>query len=161
MQEHDHHHEVHNGNVAVLAELEENTFKLAISTTLHCLLGCGIGEVVGMILATWWAWGNVASITLAVILGFVFGFILGLWPLLRADMPFSKAFKIILAAEGISIAVMETAEVLVEIYTPGVMGAGLTDSIFWFGMLFALAAGFLAAFPVNVILIKRGVRHQH
>ena len=78
-----------------------------------------------MVLATMIGLGNVQSITLAVILGFVFGFFLGLRPLLKANLPFSHAFKQVLVAEGLSIAVMETAEVLAEVYTPGVMSAGL------------------------------------
>ncbi|MBL7024360.1 MAG: DUF4396 domain-containing protein [Candidatus Marinimicrobia bacterium] len=153
----------HNHEHHMMAETktEEGSLKLAFSATLHCLIGCGLGEVVGMILATWWGWGNVASIALAVSLGFVFGFVLGMWPLLRAKMSFRKAFRIILVAEGVSILVMETAEVLVQVYSPGVMEASLTDGIFWLGMFLALVAGFLAALPINIILVRRGVRHQH
>ena len=114
-----------------------------------------------MVLATMIGLGNVQSITLAVILGFVFGFFLGLRPLLKANIPFSPAFKQVLVAQGLSIAVMETAEVMAEVYTPGVMSAGLGEGIFWLGMCFALIAGFVAAYPVNYVLVKRGVRHCH
>ena len=134
---------------------------LAFTTTLHCLLGCGLGEVVGMIIARAIGLGTVSSIALAVLLGFVFGFVLGMRPLLKAKFGFARAFKTVLIAEGLSIAVMETAEVLVEVYTPGVMAAGLTSGIFWLGMGLALVAGFIAAFPVNYILVRRGVRHHH
>ncbi len=155
--DHHHHHEHdHREN-----QHTESHFRLALSTTLHCLLGCGLGEVVGMIIATAASFGNVESIAFAVMLGFVFGFILGMRPLMKADFGFASALKTVLIVEGLSIAVMETAEVLVEIYTPGVMEAGLTDGIFWLGMALALAAGFLAAFPVNYVLVLRGVRHQH
>jgi len=148
---HHHHHQ----------EEKVNPTKLALSATLHCLLGCGLGEVVGMIIGTALSWDNVSRIILAVVLGFVFGFILGMRPLLRKGFPFKKAFKIVLVAEGLSIAAMEAAEVLTEVYTPGVMEAGLNDWIFWGGMLFALLMGFIVAFPVNYLLVKRGVRHQH
>ena len=91
--------------------------KLATSATAHCLLGCGIGEVVGIIIGTALAWSNVRTIVLAVILGFVFGLALGLIPLLRARFQLKDAVRQVLIAEGLSIAVMETAEVLVEVYT--------------------------------------------
>jgi hypothetical protein len=136
-------------------------FSLATSATLHCLLGCGLGEVVGVIIGKTLAMSNVSTIVLAVILGFVFGLLLGILPLLRAKFGIRRAIKQVLIAEGLSIAVMETAEVLVEVYTPGVMAAGLTSPLFWAGMVLALAAGFLAAFPVNYIMIGKGVRHIH
>jgi len=128
---------------------------------VHCLLGCGLGEVVGIILGTALGWSNVATLVLAVFLGFVFGLVLGLVPLLRAGFSWNRAAKQVLVAEGLSIAVMESVEVLVEVYTPGVMEAGLGAPLFWFGMMLALTAGFVAAFPVNFILIGRGVRHHH
>lgn len=135
--------------------------KLATSATTHCLLGCGIGEVVGVIIGTALALSNVQTIILAVSLGFVFGFALGLIPLLRARFQLKDALRQVLIAEGLSIVVMETFEVLVEVYTPGVMQAGLTSWLFWAGMLLALVAGFIAAFPVNYVLVGRGIRHVH
>lgn len=105
--------------------------------------------------------GIAVSIVLAVSLGFVFGFILGMWPLRRAGIPFAQTARIVMIAEGLSIAVMETAEVLVQVYTPGVMNAGLSEGIFWLGMGLSLVAGFAAAFPVNIYLIGKGVRHHH
>jgi len=98
---------------------------------------------------------------LAVILGFVFGFALGLVPLLKARFQLKDAIRQVLLAEGLSIVVMETAEVLVEVYTPGVMEAGLLSWLFWAGMLLALVAGFIAAFPVNYVLVGKGIRHVH
>lgn len=98
----------------------------------------------------------------AIVLGFVLGFAFGLIPLLRARFSFKQAAKQVLIAEGgLSIAVMEAAEVLVQVYTPGVMEAHLSDPIYWIGMGLAFIAGFVAAFPVNLILVKRGIRHQH
>ena len=135
--------------------------KLATSATAHCLLGCGLGEVVGVIIGTALALSNVRTIVLAVILGFVFGFALGLIPLLRARFQMKDAVRQVLIAEGLSIAVMETAEVLIQVYTPGVMEAGLASWLFWGGMLLALIAGFIAAFPVNYVLVGKGIRHVH
>lgn len=135
--------------------------RLATSATVHCLLGCGLGEVAGIVIGV--ALGLTATVTivLAVTLGFVFGFALGLIPLLRAGFSKSWASKQVLVAEGLSIAVMETAEVLVEVYTPGVMSAGLLSPIFWGGMLLALSAGFVAAWPINYWLVGKGIRHVH
>ena len=135
--------------------------RLAFSFTLHCLLGCGIGEVIGIIIGTALLWTNVNTLILAVSLGFVFGFVLGMWPLLRAGFNFRKAFRAVLIAEGLSIAVMEATEVLVEVYTPGVMDAGVLSWLFAGGMLLAMTAGFIAAYPVNYILIGYGIRHIH
>ena len=143
------------------AEENTNTFKLAFSATLHCLIGCGLGEVAGMVIGTILAMNNHSTMILAIVLGFVGGFGLGVVPLKKAGYTWKAAFKQVLIAEGLSIAVMETFEVLVQVYTPGVMEAGLTDGIFWFGMLLGLIAGFIAAFPVNYIFVKKGIRHQH
>ena len=140
---------------------KENYFGLAFSATVHCLIGCGLGEVLGMVIGTGLHMSNTATMVLAIILGFVLGFAFGMIPLIRAGFPFNRAFKQVLIAEGLSIAVMETFEVLVQVYTPGVMDAHLSDWIFWKGMLLGLIAGFIAAFPVNFIFVKKGIRHQH
>jgi hypothetical protein len=140
---------------------DENVFVLALSATLHCLIGCGIGEVVGMIIGTALNMSMIDTIILSVMLGFVAGLALGVVPLLRANFTFRNALKTVIIAEGLSIAVMEAFEVLTQWMIPGVMEAHLTDWIFWAGMLAALVVGFIAALPVNYIMIKRGVRHQH
>ena len=140
---------------------KENHFTLALSATLHCLIGCGLGEVLGMIIGTWLHMSNVSSMILAIILGAVLGLLFGMWPLLRAGYSFKRALKQTLIVEGLSIGVMETFEILVQVYTPGVMEAHLSDRIFWYGMLFGLVAGFIAAFPVNYYFVKKGIRHKH
>ena len=162
MNEHmHHHHSSHSMQVHAQTDKKENHFKLALSATLHCLIGCGLGEVLGMIIGTWLHMSNINTMILAIILGAILGLLFGMWPLLRAGYSFKRALKQTLIAEGLSIAVMETFEVLVQVYTPGVMDAHLNDSIFWIGMLFGLVAGFIAAFPVNYFFIKKGIRHQH
>jgi hypothetical protein len=122
---------------------------LAFSATMHCLIGTAL------------TLGMVTTMVLAIILGFVLGFLFGMIPLLRAGFGVRRAFQQVLIAEGLSIAVMEAFEVLVQVYMPGVMEAGLGDAIFWYGMLAALVVGFVAAYPVNWYLIGKGVRHQH
>ncbi len=139
----------------------ESQLGLAHSATWHCLLGCGIGEVVGVIIGTALVFSNLNTLVLAVILGFVFGFALGMRPLLRAGFDFSRALRQVFIAESLSIVVMESAEVLVQVYTPGVMDAGLGSWTFWFGMGLALTAGYAAAFPVNYIMVGKGIRHVH
>lgn len=140
---------------------KENHFTLAFSATVHCLIGCGLGEVLGMVIGTWLHMSNFNTMLLAIILGFVLGFAFGMIPLIRAGFSFNKAFKQVLIAEGLSITVMETFEVLVQVYTPGVMDAHLSDGIFWIGMLLGLVAGFITAFPVNYFFVRKGIRHQH
>ena len=134
---------------------------LAHSATWHCLMGCGLGEVVGVIIGTALEFPLVQTMVLAVVLGFVFGFIFGLRPLLRAGFDFSRALHQVFIAETLSIVVMETTEVLVQVYTPGVMAVGLGGWIFWAGMSLALTAGYIAAFPVNYVLVGKGIRHVH
>ena len=139
----------------------ESRLRLTTSATVHCLAGCGLGEVVGVVVGVAIGLSTLVTLVLAVALGFVFGFALGLIPLLRAGFSWSWAIRQVLVAEGLSIAIMETAEVLVEVHTPGVMQAGLSSPIFWGGMLLALTAGFLAAWPVNYWLVGKGIRHIH
>ncbi len=148
-----------NTNLTVPARKE--LFRLSLSATFHCLLGCGIGEVTGMIISTALGLNNIHSILLSVILGFMAGLALGILPLKKFGFSMRQALNTVLLGEGLSIAVMETSEVLTELAIPGVMTAHLTDAIFWVGMIAALAAGFTAAFPVNYIFIKRGIRHKH
>ena len=153
-----HHHTKSSNNSPAI---KEDIIKLALSATLHCLLGCGIGEVLGMVIATWAGMTMISSMILGISLGFVFGFALGVIPLLRKGFSFSKSLKIVLIAEGLSILVMEVFELFTQVAIPGVMDTGISDSIFWLGMFASLIAGFIAAFPVNYYLVKRGVRHQH
>lgn len=139
----------------------ESNFKLALSATLHCLIGCGLGEVLGMIIGTAFGMANVPNMILALSLGAVLGLLLGMRPLLKADYSFGAALKQTLVAEGLSIAVMEAAEAIAEWNIPGLMDAKLSHALFWYGMIAALAVGFIAALPVNYALVKRGVRHVH
>ena len=131
----------------------------AVSATVHCLTGCAIGEVLGMVLATWWGWGNAASIALAIVLAFFFGYTLTIAPVLRTGLSLRAALGVALAADTLSITVMEIVDNAVILAVPGAMEAGLTDVLFWGSLAFALAVAFVITVPVNRALIRRGKGH--
>ena len=133
--------------------------RTAVSATNHCLTGCGIGEVLGMVLATWWGWGDAASIALAVVLAFFFGYLLSMIPLLRAGMALGAALGIALVADTLSIATMEVVDNAVLLLWPGAMDAGLGDLLFWGSLAIALAVAWGPTFLVNRALIRRGKGH--
>lgn len=139
--------------------------RVAFSATAHCLTGCAIGEVLGMVIGTALGWGNVATIALAVALAFFFGYALTMVPLLRSGMALAAVLPLAFASDTLSIAVMEVVDNLVMVLVPGAMEAGPTSLLFWGSLAFALAVAFVAAFPVNRYLIARGkghaVVHQH
>src|SRR5689334_1893350 len=131
----------------------------AISATLHCLTGCAIGEVLGMILATWWGWGNAASIILSIVLAFFFGYSLTLRPVLRAGVSLRRALPIAFASDTASITVMEIVDNAFILIVPGAISAGLGDSLFWWSLGVSLIIAFVCAVPVNRWLIARGKGH--
>jgi hypothetical protein len=138
---------------------EQSLTRSAVSATLHCLTGCAIGEVLGMILATWWAWGNAASIWLSVVLAFFFGYALTLGPVLRAGVPFRRALPVAFASDTASITVMEITDNAFILLVPGAIAAGLSDSLFWWSLGVSLVIAFAVALPVNRWLIARGKGH--
>ncbi|MEA2526635.1 MAG: hypothetical protein QOF01_2706 [Thermomicrobiales bacterium] len=133
--------------------------RLAFSATVHCLTGCAIGEVLGMVIGTALGWGDVETIVLAVVLAFFFGYSLTMRPLLAAGVAFAQAARLALAADTISIAIMEIVDNAIMLAIPDAMGAGLDAPLFWGSLAFALAIAFVAAFPVNMWLIGRGRGH--
>jgi hypothetical protein len=133
--------------------------RLSLSATVHCLTGCAIGEVLGMILATWWGWGDVASIALAVALAFFFGYLLTSLPLLRSGMPVREVAPLAFASDTASIATMEIVDNLFLILLPGAMAAGLADAKFWWTLAVALLIAGAVAWPLNGWLISRGRGH--
>ena len=139
--------------------------RLALSATVHCLTGCAIGEVLGMVIGTALAWSNAATIALSIVLAFFFGYALTLVPLLRAGLAFGSAIGLALAADTVSIAVMEVIDNLIMVIIPGAMDAGLGAPLFWGSLVAALLIAGAAAFPVNRWLIARGrghaAVHQH
>ncbi len=133
--------------------------RVAFSATVHCLTGCGIGEVLGLVLATALGWHDVPSILLAVVLAFIFGYGLTLRPLLAGGMGPAQALRLALAADTLSIVVMEIVDNAIILIVPGAMDAGLTSLLFWGSLAIALAIAFAAAFPVNLWLIRQGRGH--
>jgi hypothetical protein len=139
--------------------------RLAMSATTHCLTGCAIGEVLGMVIGTALGWGDVATIALAVVLAFFFGYSLTMLPLLRSGLALATVLSLAFAADTVSITIMEIVDNLIMLLIPGAMDAGLASPLFWGSLAFALAVAFVAAFPVNRWLIARGrghaVMHEH
>ena len=133
--------------------------RVALSATLHCLTGCGIGEVLGMVIGTALGLGNWPTIALAVALAFFFGYLLTMIPLLRSGIAFGVALKLALAADTASIAIMEVVDNAIMLVIPGAMDAGLASPLFWGSLALALAIAAVAAFPVVRWLISRGRGH--
>ena len=133
--------------------------KLAISATLHCLTGCAIGEILGMVLATWWGWSNGPSIALAVLLAFLFGYSLTMLPMLRSGLPLRTAIGVALAADTVSILTMEVVDNAFMLAVPGALDAGLADPLFWGSLVASLAVAFVITVPVNRAMIARGLGH--
>ena len=133
--------------------------RLAFSATAHCLTGCAIGEVLGLVIGTALGWGTVATIALAIVLAFFFGYLLTSIPLLRAGLALGTVIPLAFASDTLSITVMEIVDNLVILVVPGAMEAGLASPLFWGSLAFALAVAFVAAFPVNRWLISRGKGH--
>jgi hypothetical protein len=133
--------------------------RLAFSATAHCLTGCAIGEVLGMVIGTALGWGNVATIALAVALAFFFGYSFTMVPLLRGGVALASAIPLAFASDTLSITIMEIVDNLIMVVIPGAMDAGLLSLLFWGSLAVALAVAFVAAFPVNRWLIARGKGH--
>ena len=136
-----------------------DTSRLALQATIHCLTGCGIGEVVGLAGGTALGLSNAVTLVLGIVLAFVFGYGLTFVPLVRAGMPLLRATSITFAAETLSITTMEIVDNLVVLAIPGAMDAGLADVLFRASLAVSLAFAFVAAFPVNRWLIARGLGH--
>jgi len=151
---HDHAHLAHHAQAGSPA-----LARVALSATIHCLTGCAIGEVAGMVIGTALGWGNLETIALAVVLAFISGYALTMLPLLRAGIAFRQVLRIALAADTASITIMEIVDNLVMLAVPGAMDAGLGDLLFWGSLGFALVVAGAAAYPVNLWLIRRGQGH--
>jgi hypothetical protein len=135
------------------------TPQLALRATIHCLTGCGIGEVLGLAGGTALGLSNATTIFLGIVLAYAFGYGLTLVPLVRAGMPLLRASGITFVAETLSITTMEIVDNVVVLAIPGAMDAALTDVLFWASLAVSLVFAFVAAFPVNRWLIARGLGH--
>ena len=132
---------------------------MAASATLHCLTGCAIGEVLGLIVGTAAGFSNGATIVLSIALAFLFGYTLSTLPLIKSGMAVAAAVTLVFAADTLSIATMEVVDNLVMAVIPGAMNAGLVNPTFWIGMPASLLVAFFAAYPVNRYLLQRGKGH--
>jgi len=133
--------------------------RVAFSATVHCLTGCAIGEVLGMIIGTALGWSDFQTIALAVMLAFFFGYSLTMLPLLRGGVALATAVPIALAADTISIAIMEIVDNAIMLLIPGAMEARLTNLLFWGSLTVALVIAGAVAYPANRWLISRGRGH--
>lgn len=132
---------------------------MARSATLHCLTGCAIGEVTGLVIGTALGLSSLITIALAVFLAFLFGYALSTIPLLMSGLGFFATLSIVFAADTLSITTMEIVDNLIMAVIPGAMEAGLVNPVFWISMPIALTAAFFAAYPVNKYLLKRNKGH--
>jgi hypothetical protein len=137
----------------------DSSWQTAVSATLHCLTGCAIGEILGLVLSTWWGWSNAPSILLAIVLAFFFGYLLTFTSVRRHGLSVAEAIRLALAADTVSILVMELVDNGFVVAVPGAMDAGLADSLFWGSLLASLAIAFVVTVPVNRWMIGRGKGH--
>ncbi|NNF90270.1 MAG: DUF4396 domain-containing protein [Boseongicola sp.] len=148
-----HHHQMVDGNHV------RSLNRLALSATLHCLTGCGTGEVLGLVIGTTLGWGTFQTIALAVGLAYLFGYAFTMVPLRRAGLPWKEVAKLALAADTVSITVMEIIDNLIMLAIPGAMHAGLGSLLFWGSLAVALIVAAIIVYPVNRWLIARGRGH--
>ncbi|WP_306932601.1 DUF4396 domain-containing protein [Streptomyces luteogriseus] len=146
-----HHHGMHQHGTA--------SWGTAVKATLHCLTGCAIGEILGMAIGTAAGWGNVPTMVVAIGLAFLFGYSFTLYAVLRAGLDLKAAIRVALAADTVSIAVMELVDNLIIALTPGAMDADLSEGLFWSALLGGFAVAFLITTPVNKWMIGRGKGH--
>ena len=135
------------------------SWRQAITATRHCLTGCAIGEVLGMVIATAAGWGNAASIAISVLLAFFFGYLLTFTGVRRSGLSVAAAVRVALAADTVSILVMEIVDNGILLVWPSAMEAGLSDLLFWASLAIALAVAFVVTVPVNRAMITRGLGH--
>ena len=145
---------------AMHAHASTSTTGLTTQSTLHCLTGCAIGELAGLMIGVSLGFSPWATMALATVLAFASGYTLGLLPLVRQGKGWLEAFRIIWLGETISIAVMELVMNFTDYHVGGVQVDSIFQLRFWLGFLLALPAGFVAAWPVNYWLLKRNVK-QH
>jgi hypothetical protein len=136
-----------------------STWAMAAKATLHCLTGCAVGEILGMVIGTALLWGNAQTMALAIALAFVFGYSFTLFAVRRAGLGLKAAVKVALAADTVSIAVMEAVDNGIIALVPGAMDAHLSDGLFWSALLGGFAVAFVVTTPVNKWMIGRGKGH--
>jgi hypothetical protein len=152
--DHEHHHAA-----TAAPSAPAGLARTAVWATLHCLTGCAVGEVLGMVVGTALGWGSWPTVALSVALAFLFGYSLTIGPVLRAGVALGSAVTVALAADTVSIAVMEIVDNGVILAVPGAMDAGLADVLFWATLAFSLVVAFVVTTPVNRWMISKGRGH--
>jgi hypothetical protein len=143
----------------VVTQAHASLNRLALQATTHCLTGCAIGEVAGMVISTALGWGNLAAIVLSIILAFFFGYALTMRPLVGSGLSFARATRLALSADTVSITVMEITDNAILLVIPSAMAAQLDEPLFWGSLALSLAVAGVVAFPVNRWMIRRGQGH--
>ena len=133
--------------------------RLAVQATIHCLTGCSIGEILGLVISTGLGWHDLPSVVLAIVLAFGFGYGLTIRPLVASGIPLGQAGRLAFASDTVSIVTMEAVDTATVLVIPGAMAAGLLDGLFWGSLGLSLVIAGLVAFPVNRWLIARGRGH--
>ena len=137
----------------------DTSWAAARQATVHCLTGCAIGEVAGMVIGTAAGLSIGVTVALSIGLAFFFGYALTMRGVLRAGLPFRQAVRVALAADTVSIVVMEIVDNAVVLLVPGAMDAGLASALFWASLAGSLAIAFVVTVPVNRALMSRGKGH--
>jgi hypothetical protein len=137
----------------------KNNRRLAVSAALHCLVGCAIGELIGVAIGTYANMPPYHIVLLAFILSFISGYTTSTLPLVRAKMPLSRALKIVLAADTVSILTMTLVDNLLMLSLPGAFDKNLTHTLYWVSRIISFTVAFIAAYPVNLYLLNRGKGH--
>lgn len=138
---------------------ETPTTRLAAAATLHCLLGCAIGELIGVTVGTHLDFAPHQTVLLAALLSFVSGYTVSTWPLIRSGLRFRHAITLVFAADTLSIFTMTVVDNIAMLTIPGAMDKDLSHPIYWISRLISLVAAFIVAWPVNSYLLKRGKGH--
>ncbi len=133
--------------------------KMAASATLHCLIGCAIGEMIGVTIGTHAGFAPHSTVLLAAILSFLSGYTVSTWPLIRSGMTFTRSLRLVFAADTLSILTMTIVDNIVMLIIPGAMDKDLLHPIYWISRIISLSAAFIVAWPVNIYLLKRGKGH--
>jgi hypothetical protein len=153
------HHQAHVQDRSAQHQTVLSLDRIAFLATIHCLTGCAIGEVAGMVIGTALGWSNLQTVALAIALAFVSGYALTMLPLLRNGYGVGSAARVALAADTASITVMEIVDNLLMLAIPGAMDAPLDSALFWSALALSLAVAGAAAYPINRWLIARGHGH--
>ncbi|WP_039942106.1 DUF4396 domain-containing protein [Streptomyces himastatinicus] len=159
MEHHTHHAHGEHGEHGHNHGTASASWPMAAQATLHCLTGCAIGEILGMAIGTALAWHNAPTMILAIVLAFVFGYALTMRGVLRAGLGLRSALRVALAADTVSIAVMELVDNGTLLLFPGAMDATLSDALFWLSLALSFAVAFAITTPVNKWMIGRGKGH--